>query len=49
VVDVEPAVAGWGEPIRVRVEVADQAVIPFAGSWGVPLSGEFVTRSEVTP
>ena len=49
IVVIEPAVAGWGEPIRVRVEVADQAIIPFAGSWGVPLSGEFVTRSEVTP
>lgn len=46
---VEPAVAGWGQPIRVRVEVAEQAGIPFAGTWAVPLSGEFVTRSEVTP
>jgi hypothetical protein len=49
VVLVEPAVAGWGEPIRVRVEVAEQAGIPFVGSWDVPLSGEFVTRGEVTP
>jgi Flp pilus assembly protein TadG len=49
VVRVEPSVAGWGEPIRVRVEVAEQAGIPFAGNWAVPLSGEFVTRSEVTP
>ena len=48
VVIVEPAVAGWGEPIRVRVEIAEQAAIPFAGNWAVPLSGEFVTRSEVT-
>jgi hypothetical protein len=46
---VEPAVANWGEPIRVRVEIAEQAGIPFAGNWAVPLSGEFVTRSEVTP
>jgi hypothetical protein len=49
VILVQPAVAGWGEPIRVRVEVAEQAGIPFVGSWAVPLSGEFVTRGEVTP
>lgn len=48
IVLIEPAVAGWGEPIRVRVEVADEADIPFAGAWAVPLSAEFVTRSEVT-
>jgi hypothetical protein len=46
---VEPAVAAWGQPIRVRVEVAESAGIPFLGTWAVPLSGEFVTRSEVTP
>jgi hypothetical protein len=46
---VEPALASWGEPIRVRVEIAEQAGIPFAGNWAVPLRGEFVTRSEVTP
>jgi hypothetical protein len=46
---VEPAVAGWGEPIRVRVEILESAGIPFLGTWAVPLSGEFVTRSEVTP
>jgi Flp pilus assembly protein TadG len=45
---VEPAVADWGEPIRVRVSVDAQASIPFVGSWPVPLNGEFVTRSEVT-
>lgn len=49
VVVVEPAVAGWGEPIRVRVEIAESAAIPFLGTWAVPISGEFVTRSEVTP
>ena len=49
VVLIEPAAAGWGEPIRVRVEVAERAAIPFVGNWAVPLSGEFVTRSEVTP
>lgn len=49
VVIVEPPVAGWGQPIRVRVEVTEHAGIPFAGNWTVPLSGEFVTRSEVTP
>ncbi len=45
---VEPAVAGWGEPIRVGVFVAEQAAIPFTGTWAVPLEAEFVTRSEVT-
>ena len=49
VVLVEPVVAGWGEPIRVRVEIAESAGIPFLGTWAVPLSGEFITRSEVTP
>lgn len=48
VVTVEPAVAAWGEPIRVRISVQEQAAIPFAGSWAVPLDAEFVTRSEVT-
>jgi TadE-like protein len=47
-VSVQPSVAGWGEPIRVRVSVSEQAAIPFAGSWEVPLDAEFVTRSEVT-
>lgn len=46
---VEPGVAGWGEPIRVRVELNESASIPFIGTWPVPLSAEFVTRSEVTP
>ena len=49
VVLVEPPVAGWGQPIRVRVEISESAGIPFLGTWAVPLSGEFVTRSEVTP
>ena len=48
VVTVEPAVAAWGEPIRVRISIEEQAVIPFAGTWAVPLDAEFVTRSEVT-
>lgn len=48
VVLVEPTVAGWGEPVRVRVEIAESAGIPFLGTWAVPLSGEFITRSEVT-
>lgn len=48
VVVIEPAVAGWGEPVRVRVEIAESAGIPFLGTWAVTLSGEFVTRSEVT-
>ena len=46
-VSVVPAVASWGEPIRVTVSVDAQASIPFIGSWPVPLRGEFVTRSEV--
>ena len=45
---VEPAVAAWGEPIRVRLSIAEEASIPFAGTWAVPLEAEFVTRSEVT-
>jgi hypothetical protein len=47
-VTIEPGIANWGDPIRVRLEVGDQASIPFLGSWSVPLSAEFVTRSEVT-
>ena len=45
---VQPTVAGWGEPIRVRVAVEERASIPFLGSWSLPLEAEFVTRSEVT-
>ena len=45
---VEPAVAAWGEPIRVQLTIAEEAAIPFAGTWAVPLEAEFVTRSEVT-
>lgn len=45
---VEPAVAAWGQPIRVEVSIDEQAVIPFAGTWAVPLEAVFVTRSEVT-
>ena len=47
-VTIEPGIANWGDPITVRLEVGDQASIPFLGSWSVPLSAEFVTRSEVT-
>lgn len=45
---VEPAIAAWGEPIRVQLSIDEEAAIPFAGSWAVPLEAEFVTRSEVT-
>lgn len=45
---VEPGIAAWGEPIRVRISIDEQAVIPFAGTWAVPFEAEFVTRSEVT-
>ena len=45
---VEPAVAAWGEPIRVQISIDEQAAIPFAGTWALPLDAEFVTRSEVT-
>ncbi len=45
---VEPAVAAWGEPIRVEISIDEQAAIPFAGTWAVPLRAEFLTRSEVT-
>ncbi len=47
-VTVEPAVAAWGQPIRVRLSTTGSAPIPFLGSWSVPLASEFVTRSEVT-
>lgn len=45
---VEPAVAAWGDPVRVQLSIDEQAAIPFAGTWAVPLEAEFVTRSEVT-
>ncbi len=45
---IEPAVASWGDPIRVQLSIDEQAAIPFAGTWAVPLQAEFVTRSEVT-
>ncbi len=47
-VTIDPQVANWGEPIRVRLEVGEEASIPFLGTWAIPLSSEFVTRSEVT-
>lgn len=45
---VDPAIADWGEPIRVHVSIQASASIPFLGNWPVPIEGEFVTRSEVT-
>jgi hypothetical protein len=45
---VEPAIAAWGQPVRVRISINEHAAIPFAGTWAVPLEAEFVTRSEVT-
>ena len=45
---VEPAVAAWGDPIRVQISIDEEAAIPFAGTWAVPLEAVFVTRSEVT-
>jgi len=45
---VEPGVAAWGEPIRVQIVIVEEAAIPFAGTWTLPLEAEFVTRSEVT-
>jgi hypothetical protein len=47
-ITIDPQVANWGEPIRVRLEVGEEASIPFLGTWAIPLSSEFVTRSEVT-
>jgi hypothetical protein len=47
-VTIEPASANWGEPIRVRLATDEDASIPFLGTWAIPLSSEFVTRSEVT-
>ncbi len=47
-VTVDPSVAAWGQPISVRVAIAGQAAIPFLGTWSVPMSSTFVTRSEVT-
>ena len=47
-VSITPAAAEWGEPIAVRVSVAEHAGIPFLGSWAVPLDAQFTTRSEVT-
>jgi TadE-like protein len=47
-VTIDPLVADWGDPIRVRLDLAEQASIPFIGGWSVPLFAEFVTRSEVT-
>ena len=47
-ITIEPAAANWGEPIRVRLSTDEDASIPFLGTWAIPLSSEFVTRSEVT-
>lgn len=47
-VTVTPASAGWGQPIVVRLTATSKAAVPFLGTWTLPLSAEFVTRSEVT-
>jgi hypothetical protein len=47
-VTIEPAVADWGQPIRVQLSTDEDASIPFLGTWAIPLTAEFVTRSEVT-
>ena len=47
-VTIDPQAADWGQPIRVRLELGEDASIPFLGSWSIPLSAQFVTRSEVT-
>ena len=38
----------WGDPIIVTVSINSRASIPFLGSWDVPMSSDFTTRSEVT-
>jgi hypothetical protein len=45
---VTPAIAAWGDPITVTVSITSRASIPFLGGWDVPMSSDFVTRSEVT-
>jgi hypothetical protein len=45
---VTPAIAAWGDPITVTVSISSRASIPFLGGWDVPMSSDFVTRSEVT-
>ena len=47
-ISVTPAIAAWGDPITVVVSISSRASIPFLGSWDVPMSSDFVTRSEVT-
>ena len=47
-VSISPSVAGWGQPITVRLDAGERATLPFLGSWSVPLSSVFVTRGEVT-
>ena len=47
-VSVTPAIAAWGDPITVTVSITSRASIPFLGGWDVPMSSDFVTRSEVT-
>ena len=47
-ISVPPAVAAWGDPITVTVSIKSRASIPFLGGWDVPMSSDFVTRSEVT-
>ena len=47
-VTVTPSSAGWGQPITVRLSATSKAAVPFLGTWTLPLTAEFVTRSEVT-
>ena len=47
-VSVTPAIAAWGDTIIVTVSINSRASIPFLGSWDVPMSSGFTTRSEVT-
>ena len=47
-ISVTPAIAAWGDPITVTVSITSRASIPFLGGWDVPMSSDFVTRSEVT-
>ena len=47
-ISVTPAIAAWGDPITVTGSITSRASIPFLGGWDVPMSSDFVTRSEVT-
>lgn len=47
-VAVTPAIASWGSPITVTVSTTEHVAIPFLGAWAVPMTSDFVARSEVT-